>query len=63
MGVRMKKLVKELSAEQLSLRLRESEEMNESNAAEEQFIKTSRQNLMKKGFNIKHIKRDSATNK
>jgi hypothetical protein len=41
------------------MRLRETEDMNESNLVEEEFIKNSRQNIAKKGFNIKHYKRES----
>ena len=59
MGVRMKKIVKEMTAEELSLRLRETEDMNESNLIEEDFIKHSRSNIAKKGFSIKQFKRDS----
>jgi cell fate (sporulation/competence/biofilm development) regulator YmcA (YheA/YmcA/DUF963 family) len=52
--------VKEMSAEEISLRIRETEEMNESNLAEEEFMQTSRQNVIKKGFSIKHVKRESS---
>ena len=33
--------------------------MNESNLIEEEFIQTSRQNVLRKGFSIKHVKRES----
>jgi hypothetical protein len=58
-GIRLKKMVKELSAEELSLRVRETEEMNESNLIEEEFMQSSRQNILKKAFSIKHLKRES----
>lgn len=58
-GVRLKKLVREKSMEEISMKLRETEEMNESNLIEEEFMNTERQNLYKKGFNIKPARRES----
>lgn len=57
MGVCMKKMIRETSAEELSIRLRESQEMTDSNLVEEEYIKTSRQVIYKKGFNIKQVSR------
>lgn len=57
MGVCMKKMIRETSAEELSIRLRESQEITDSNLVEEEYIKTSRQVIYKKGFNIKQVSR------
>ena len=59
MGVCMKKVVRERSPEELSIRLRDTQDMNDSNLIEEEYIKTSRKNVQKKQFTIKQIKRDS----
>lgn len=59
MGVCLKKMVREKSAEELSVQLRESQDMNESNLVEEEYIRSSRQVIHKKAFTIKHIKKES----
>lgn len=59
----MKKLVKEYTMEELSLKARETEEMNESILCEEEYINNSRANIMKKGFAIKQLKKEFNSNK
>ena len=42
------------------MRLRESQEMNDSNIIEEEYIRSSRQVIHKKSFNIKqHFKKET----